>query len=309
MEIELMKMKMKKSFAIWTTTLIGLTVTQTGYGSTIEHSVDASVGGVIPVVYGDHTINASVDSTGAGSYTFNAQAGDAVRIAAAGHTGDFDSRIELRDPTGVLLNSTYCSVNRHYSCSTQLTESLTTSGTHYINISDAGADNPGSYTMHLDLFPPSDPSGNNWDGLSYYNLVSDTLGHAGDHDMFGFWGTSNSGVKVKVDGLSGDLDPHLQIWSPSGESALFNEYCSVNRHYTCSREADLALSEDGLYLIALSDAGLDNTGSYDLQLTCTYGNCPTGQAAPPVPVPAAAWLFASALGFTGIWFRKRKPTA
>jgi hypothetical protein len=301
-------MKMKKGFAIWTTTLIGLAVTQTGHGSIIEHSVDASVGGVIPVIYGDHTINASVASTGTGSYSFNATAGDSVRIVAAGHSGNFDSSIELRDPMGMVVNSTYCSSPSYSTCSTQLTESLSATGTYYINITDAGADNAGSYTMHLDLFPPSDPTGNNWDGLNYYSLVSDSLGHAGDHDMFGFWGASGSGISVRVDGLTGNLDSGLEIWGPSGDPALFDGYCSAPSYSTCSVAASLDLPEDGLYFIALHDVGLDNTGSYNLQLACTYGDCPLDRAPPPgpVPVPAAAWLFAS--GLIGMFAVKKRKT-
>ncbi len=302
-------MKMKNGFTIWTTMLFGLAVTQAAHGSTIEHSVDASVGGVIPVIYGDHTINASITSAGTGSYSFYAESGDNVRIVSAGHTGNFDSNIELRDPTGSVINSTYCSASNSYTtCSTALTESLSTTGTHYINITDAGADNSGSYTMHLDLFPPSDPTGNNWDGLDYYSLVNDSLGHAGDHDMFGFWGASGSGISVRVDGLTGNLDPSLQIWGPSGEQALFDNYCSASNGYTtCSVGANVDLLEDGIYFLALSDAGFDNTGSYFLELACTYGDCPLDRAPPPnpVPVPAAAWLFASGLiGMSSV--RKRK---
>ncbi|MES9945340.1 MAG: hypothetical protein ABW080_10320 [Candidatus Thiodiazotropha sp.] len=300
---------MKKGIAIWTTTLLGLAVAQTGIGSTIEHSVDASVLGVIPVIYGDHTINSSLASASTGSYIFEAQAGDAVRVVAAGHTNDFDPRIELRDPSGAVINSTYCSSPSYSRCSTQLSEALGTTGTHYINVSDVDANNAGSYTMHLDLYPPSDPMGNNWDGLGYYNLVNDSLGHAGDHDIFGFWGANGSGVSVSVDGLTQDLDSSLQIWGPSGDPALFDSYCSSPSYSSCSVTASLDLVEDGLYLMALSDAGFNNIGSYNLELACTYGDCPVDRAAPPVPVPAAAWLFASALGFTGFWFRKRKPTA
>jgi hypothetical protein len=162
--------------------------------------------------------------------------------------------------------------------------------------------------MHLDLAPPSDPTGNTWDGLGYYSLVSDNLGHAGDHDIFGFWGASGSGIGISMDGLSNNLDSHLEIWGPSGGPALYDNYCSVSSAYSCSITANVDLLEDGLYFMALSDAGLDNTGSYNLQLACTYGDCPVDRAAPPVPVPAAFWLFASALGFTGVWFKKTRPT-
>ncbi len=290
-------MKMKQGIVTWTTALVGLVVTQTGYGSTIEYSVDASAGGVIPVTYGDHTINSSVASTGTGSYSFNAVAGDSVRIVAAGHTNNFDSRIELRDSTGTVLNSTYCGADSYHTCSTQLSESISTTGTYYFNISDSGANNGGSYTMHLDLVPPSDPAGNNWDGLGYYSLVSDTLGHAGDYDVFGFWGANGSGISVSVDGLTNNLDSHLEIWAPSGEPALFDSYCSADSYHSCSVTASLALIEDGLYFMALSDSGLNNTGSYYLELACTYGDCPLDRAPPPnpVPVPAAVWLFASGL--------------
>jgi hypothetical protein len=129
--------------------------------------------------------------------------------------------------------------------------------------------------------------------------------------MFGFWGASGSGISVSMNGISNDLDSHLEIWAPSGEPALFDTYCTVNVYDSCSVTASLDLPEDGLYFLALSDAGLDNTGRYNLELACTYGDCPIGRAVPPgpVPLPAAAWLFASALGFSGVWFRKRKPSA
>lgn len=288
--------------------LLGLMISPSINASTIENAVDASGAGTIPIIYGDHTTNAFVTSTGTGSYSFEGVADDDLRIVVSGQSRGFDPRIELRDPTGTVLQSTTCSASSTSYCSVALDQPLDSSGTHYINVTDSGTDNNGSYTMHFDLFPPSDPLGNNWDGIKYNSLVSDSLGHLGDHDMFAFWGGSGTGISVNVDGLSLGMDSHLTIWGPSGGASLYDSSCGASSTSTCSVRGSIDLIEDGLYFIALYDHGLDNSGNYDLQLACTYGPCPVDVTPPPVPVPAAVWLFSSGLlGLIGI--ARRSKTA
>lgn len=276
-----------------------LTLPQVALASTIESTIDtAAMGEPIAISYGDHTVNSGISpKVDVDGYSFQGKAGDSIRIVTVGHSNYFDPVIELRGPGGAVIQTQSCSVG-YGTCSINLDQTLSSDGTHYINISDVSNNESGSYTLHLDQYRPA----NNWDAMTYDNPVTDLLGHGGDHDFFAFNGTSGTGVRINVAGNSNYLDPWLQVWDPSG-TMIVDQGCGVG-YGTCSFFTELAIASTGIYTMGLFDAGFSETGSYSINVACTFGSCPT-DAPSPVPLPAAFWLFGSGMfGLLGYYQRK-----
>jgi hypothetical protein len=274
---------------------IGLTFSQVVSGSTLENTIDTlGLSEPIAISYGDHTANAEITpGVDIDGYTFQGQNGDQIRIVMSGLTGGFDPLIELRDPGGLVLQTQSCSTGL-FTCAVSLDQALTDNGTYFLNLSDVGIDDAGAYTLHLDQYPPA----NNFETLLYDNPFTEQLGHEGDHDFLGFQGVSGTGVRVNVDGLTGGLDPHLQIWDPLG-GLIADSDCNTGL-FTCSFQVDLNLAISGTYKMAIFDTGFSDMGDYSLNVGCTFGDCTS-----VIPVPAAVWLFGSGLlGLVGIARRK-----
>lgn len=263
---------------------LSLILAQGGWASIVEHAIDTTgLSEPITITYGVHTINAAISpGVDVDGYRFNGVAGDRLRVVVTGHTSRFDPLIELRDPVGTVLQTQTC--DGFFTCAINLDQTLASTGVHFLNISDSGSNAAGNYTLHFDRFPPTD----NWTGIAYDSPVVADLGHAGDHDFFAFAGAAGTGVRISLLGQTSRLDPSLQVWDPSG-NLIFDNFC--DGFFTCSLSADLTLIQSGLYRMSISEHGFGATGSYSVNLSCSFGTCTPN----PVPIPAAAPLFATGL--------------
>jgi len=217
-------------------------------------------------------------------FTFQGAAGTAVRVNVAGATNDLDSRVEVRDPTGAVLDDQSCTaVNSTFTCSVAVDVGLTLTGQYTIAVSEAGLDNfndnsTGSYSTSLNCLYGSCP-GANVPEIAYDVPVEETLVPRADMDVFTFQGAAGTSVRVNVAGATNDLDSRVEVRDPTG-AVLADQSCrAINSSATCSVAVDVDLTLTGQYTIAVSEAGLDNstgnsTGSYSTSLNCLYGSCP-----------------------------------
>ncbi len=287
---------------------LSLLMSAVSQASTIENAVDtAGLTGFIDIAYGDHTINSGLASNvEVDSYRFNGTAGDSLRLVLSTTTNGLDPQIVLRGPTGEVLQTVSCDGYAGIGarrCATSLDQSLSSTGSYYLNVSDINADEAGDYSLHLDTYPPE----NNWTGFAYDTPLDETLGHLGDMDFLAFKGTAGTGVQITLASLTRGLDPNLEIWDPLGnliESISCDGYAGIGAR-TCSLAPSMDLTETGIYKIGLADTYWDETGNYRLGVSCLYGACPS-DAPSAVPVPAAVWLFGS--GLLGLAARLRRRT-
>ncbi len=269
--------------------------------STVENAVDTAILiGRIRLAYGDHTINSGLGTNvEVDNYQFSGVAGDSMRLVLSTTSGGLDPLIALRDSTGTVLQTVSCNGNAGSfgaatRCSVALDQTLSSTGTYFINVSDLGSNEAGNYSLHLDNYPPT----NNWTGFAYDSPVDEALGHLGDMDFLAFNGAAGTGVQLTVASLTGGLDPNLEVWDPLG-NLIGNVSCNGNAGSfggatLCSVSPDFALTKTGIYKIGLNDVGWNETGNYRLGVSCLYGTCPS--AAPSVvPLPSAVWLFGSGL--------------
>jgi len=278
-----------------------------GFGSPLEHEVDPTgVLGAVPLTYGDHTVNAGLASAlEVDSYTFNAQAGDSVRLLIRGLTPGLDPSLVLRGPTGSIVGSTFCDASLGGLCSVALDRALSSSGTYTINVSDLAQNEAGNYQMHVEQYPPV----NNWLGFHYATPVDERIGHTTDFDFFAFTGVAGTQVRVSVAGLSAGLDSVLEIWDPSG-TRITNTFCDASLGGLCVTSVDLSLSLAGTYKLGVSDLAWDEVGNYRLTVSCLFGACPLSTDPVPVPVPVpepSSWvMLAAGAALIGLLRRRRR---
>ncbi len=277
--------------------LLGLSLGLPGAAtaSIIESAIDTSgLTGFVDLAYGDHTINSSVAvGVEVDNYRFQGNTGDRVRLIVSSSTLGFDPQIVLRDASGAVVQTASCNGNPFgpAQCTTNLDQTLSSTGTYFLNLSDIGSNESGNYTLSLYQYPPV----NNWDGIAYDAPLSEQLGHLGDMDFLAFSGSAGTGVKISLASNTLGLDPLLEVWDPLG-NLVESTSCNGNPFgpTICSVAPELNLTETGIYRIGLSDVGWNETGNYSIGVSCLFGDCPS--AAPsPVPVPAAIWLFGSGL--------------
>jgi hypothetical protein len=267
--------------------------------SPIEHAVDAAgvSSGYVDLAYGDHTVNASLaNNFETDSYHFSATAGDQVRVALHTQTSFLDGWMELLDPMGTRVHLTWCN-GTSVLCSTSFDQAIETSGVYTLNVSDASFRNAGDYELHLAQIPPA----TNWVGLSYSTPVTDTFGHATDMDFWAFNGIAGTKARVVFGGNSGNVDPNVEIWDPSGVKVV-ERYCANNG---CTSSVDLDFGMTGVYKLAVSDASLNEVGDYTLGVSCIYGSCSVTTPTPPIPEPETYALMLAGLSLISFMVRRR----
>lgn len=282
--------------------------------SPTEIAIDtAGVTGPVQLVYGSHTLNAALGSGfEVDLYSFLANAGDRINLVTSTSTAGVDAVITLRGPTGAVVTTTSC--NGHAggsggatSCSVNLDSLLATTGTYTVNFADAGANNAGAYTLHLDQYPPV----GNWVGFGYGLPTAFAIGHLGDSDYFAFNVLAGSQFRLSVGTQTAGLDAHVEVWNTTGQSI---QSTSCNGHAggsggatTCNVLLDMTATADGYYKVGIYDVGWDNTGNYQIGVTCLFGTCATGVPSPIPEVPAHMML-GLGLAFVG-WRRMHTSSA
>jgi len=96
-------------------------------------------------------------------------------------------------------------------------------------------------------------------------------------DLFRFQGKAGDQVRLRVAGQSNDLDPRVDIYSPTNtKTPIASPSCSAPSWGTCTFQHAWTLKQTGTYTLVVSDNGNDNSGNYQLQLE---------RIPPVIPVP------------------------
>ena len=106
------------------------------------------------------------------------------------------------------------------------------------------------------------------------NALGCAIDFVSDSDPFIFTGAAGTSVRVNVGGITDNLDSRLEVRDLTNNTVLDDQSCSTpSNSSTCSVAVDLDLALTGQYVIAVSDWGLNNTGSYSISLNCVFGSC------------------------------------
>lgn len=209
-------------------------------------------------------------------YTFDASPGTQMRLNLRSRSTGFDPRVEIWDPDGELIEDRYCSGNdgfgRGIHCSLIFDE-LALAGTYTAAVSDAGLDESGSYVFQLEqLVPAIDPV-----PVVCETPLQTVIDPTTDMDFLSFRGVAGRSVRIQMFSRTGGLDPSLEIWGPSGAKIGDRTWCNGNdgfgRPIQCSTSLDLQV-EEGTYTLALSDVGIDEGGTIEVNYRYVDGPCP-----------------------------------
>jgi len=166
-------------------------------------------------------------------YTFTASAGDAVSIRSLKTSGaSFISYLELYGPNGSYIT---------YAYNNSLERMLTTAGTYTVLIRDYYNANAGDFFLTYQVM--SNPC--NATPINCAEVASSSIGGPAEMDVYTFTGSANDKVIIQARGTSGDLNPVVELYNPSG-----------------SRISNYTLTASGTYKIIVRDSSYSNTGDY-----------------------------------------------
>ena len=261
----------------------------------IESTAFCDEGGIppiaepVPMVYGDHTEACLITpNTDSDLFRFEGMSGDLIKINVDATTNGLDISIEVRDNVNSLVGSASCTAAFNVSCSLTEDFSLTSDGTHTINVSDLGANDSGSYIMQLErIFPGSGIARLDYDSVAMIDgritqVIDDTssvdaITPSTDVDHYFFNGLPGSSIRFNVLGQTNGLDPSIEVRDPTGvlvlDGATDAAGCTAAFNVICSFSVDMSPSESGTYTVLISDTGNNDAGNYQLSLWCLTANC------------------------------------
>jgi hypothetical protein len=223
-------------------------------------------------------------------WIFDAQKGQYVTIwLDAIASDDLDTYIELYDERGVVVVE-----NDDGGAGTNsliFDFRIDVSGTYYVHASPYGGE--GDYQLGLEI--ADKPSGGG--EIEYGETVEATIRGGGKHE-WEFSGTEGDEVSIAMSVIEGDLDCHLELYSPDGDSLIYDDDSGESLDALIEY---FVLPADGLYHIVASDLS-GESGTYTLTLEMAQleieGNLAPGQAVAATLELGARhhWLFEGEAG-------------
>lgn len=101
--------------------------------------------------------------------------------------------------------------------------------------------------------------------LCYGDLARCSLSSPSQSDAYVFFGRAGETVQITVSGRSNDLDPAIDVWQGGVQQMPPpSTSCSAGQFSKCSFGTEFMLLVDGEYSVFVSDAGGNNTGTYEI---------------------------------------------
>lgn len=223
-------------------------------------------------------------------YAFHGVAGTTTRLVFVTNSNDLDPRIEVRDPSGILVvdgldNGGGCDANSVSRCSFAVELNPAATGTYAVLVYDDDGFNPGAYQYALWCVAgdcDSDADGfrdGDHEVLDYDTGVTGrAIEQRGDADHYRFRGTVGDNIEFALATLAVDLDPRIEVRDPSGELVINGigdgGGCDANVVSTCSFTLGFMPALDGEYSLLVYDNDAFNSGGYTLNLNCIFGTGP-----------------------------------
>lgn len=245
-----------------------------------EHAADCSTSSEpIWICYGDHATCSFDTTVDTDVFLFPGSVGDHVRLTVKALTGGLDLRAEIHAPSGLLIDTPTCDSGCCGACGfSHDIPALSESGIYLVLVQEWGSDQSGSYTIDLQRIPALTQVPD----IDYNESIVVTMDHHGDHDLMTFEGVVGSNILISVSANTGGLDPRMELYEPYG-SLYDSEQCDSGCCGACSFSLPLTLPRTGTYTLVFSEWGLDQTGSYSVNLQClSPGLCPDPLPSDPV---------------------------
>jgi len=203
------------------------------------------------LTYGD-TVSSNLALGERETWTFEAQAGDAVRISMVGSGGLTDTYLELLDPDGLYLTGDDDSGEGNFALIAGYM--LPVTGTYRISALSY-ASQSGPYTLTLEKVPVTVQS------IAYGQTLTGTLTADAPYGYWTFEGTEGDRVTISMVGIRA-MDTYLELYGPDGLYLIGDDDSGAEGSALI---LDYVLPATGVYRIA--GRSLDETGPYTLSLT------------------------------------------
>jgi hypothetical protein len=260
-----------------------------GMAAQTENAVDCDEG-VIPepiaMAYGDHTAGCEISpAVDPDQFTFAGSVNDHVRINVLSTTTHMDPVLEVRSPTGTLVDTASCN---NFGCSFSLDIILPETGTYLLTLRDLGANEAGGYTMQVEKILPAPTSPR----LDYDSEMIDSISPATDVDHYHFNGTADTSIRLNALSTTTHMDPTIEVRDPNGEVVLDGVADEAScDNFGCSFSVDLTPATSGTYSVLVYDGGTNEGGGYQLSLWCVVGPCDSdGNGEPDADPPIMSYI-------------------
>lgn len=190
-------------------------------------------------------------------FTFAGLAGDRVILGGLATGGSYNTSMTLYPPGGGAAESA--------TSGDRLDHQLLRTGTYTVVMEDVGLDHAGTYSLTLlNLTSGPHSSGSDADGgiLARGQTRIGQITPVPDLDAFEFYGTAGDTARITCVTTAGTLNTNVALYPPGGGPAVV---------YTSADNITYVLSRTGYYGAVVEDLGLDNTGSYSINLAGAGG--------------------------------------
>jgi hypothetical protein len=187
-------------------------------------------------------------------YRFTAVAGDGLYVNTAPLGGsDADPRWQLFQPNGSPVSGCTSAFGGMDSCS-----ALPETGTYTLIVSDAGANESGSYALSVQVISESNCCG---ESLEAGGSSMGVIARVGQTDSYSFSADAGQGVVVTTTAeLGSPVQPAWRVYAPDG-SPVGGCFTGFGGQKSCG-----SLPLRGTYTVVVMDAGSSRTGAYSLAL-------------------------------------------
>lgn len=235
-----------------------------------------------PMCIGEY-VNCSISpATDLDVYQFFGEAGDQVRMSMTTATVNLDPQVEMFLPSGGAFTppgALGCSADQFNICSFLNEFTLPESGMYTLAITDSGNNNAGSYYLVLNRIAPLGPLPQ----LDYSAPMTLSLNYPGDTEWFQFNVEQGTHIRFNFLTQNVNLDPRVRVYDPDGQVVQTDVGCNSDQFNICSFMVSIPNAPvSGNYTAMFYDAGLDNTGSCNVTLSCILGLCPPVNNTPTI---------------------------
>jgi len=222
--------------------------------------------------------NCVLDTTGdVDSFQFKASAGETwTMVAGLGANPPTNICLSLYAPgsTGTAIFSGCTSFSVYpYNRSVATYQKLTVAGLYTIVIREA-TDATVSYGLSLEQLSPAPPDSI---PLALAHNVTGKINPPTAYNVFTFKGSTSGTYEVAASlAPTPSSNVCFEVYQPDGTLVLSWACTSFSVYpYTTSVSADVKPAQNGTYVVLVAEGGQDGTVSYNLEVSCLLGNCPT----------------------------------
>jgi hypothetical protein len=200
------------------------------------------------------------------SFVFSANSGDTYQLALGYQGGATNVCLTLYDPDSmVIIPQTCTSANGIVKEKT-----LTTTGKYVIVVTEPTGDGQSvdDYALSLERISPFPPGAQ---PITLAHVVDSAIAAPTQQNVYTFYGATSGTYEVAVTYTGGPINACLYLYDPDTISPISSSGCTSANEY----QFNFTPPENASYMVLINGDGNDGTVSYNFEVSCLLGTCPT----------------------------------